>query len=280
MTHNQQRIVVGVDGSPASLGAVHWAADEAARHRATLEIVHVLSVPPPFSMVEDGQAMVLQAASEARSWQPGIAVVTATWHGDPATALCGHTLRAALVVVGSRGHDGFSGLLLGSVGAHLSTHAHCPVLVVHHAEQWAGPDAALPHERPIVVGVGGADAATPALEWAFAEADLRRVELLAVRAWQDPRHRYGHGPARVQQDEAAGLSARVAPWSAKFPDVPVTLRAVPGNTSEVLLDAARDSSMIVLGAPPRTGSDAPPFGSVTQQVLLHAPGAVLVARNG
>lgn len=282
MTRDPLPTVVGVDGSPASLGAVRWAADEAARHGTSLEVVHVLGVPTPFGLLEDGQALVLDAATEARGWQPGLTVTTATWHGSPAPALCERSRHASLMVIGSRGHDGFSDLLLGSVGVHLGTHAHCPVLVVHHAERWAGPEAVLPHAGPVVVGVDGAGSSTRALERAFTEAALRRLPLIAVRAWQDPRRRYGHGPdpARIEAAETAGLAAEVEPWSAKFPDVPVELRTVRGNTSAVLLDAARDATMIVLGPRGRGGFDELRLGSVTQQVLHHAPGAVLVARSG
>jgi nucleotide-binding universal stress UspA family protein len=50
--------------------------------------------------------------------------------GHPAAVLVHESKNAALVVVGSRGHGAFAGMLLGSVGQHLAAHASCPVVIV------------------------------------------------------------------------------------------------------------------------------------------------------
>jgi nucleotide-binding universal stress UspA family protein len=54
--------------------------------------------------------------------------------GHPAQVLLDAGETAELLVVGNRGHGGFSGMLLGSVSQYLVTHAHCPVVVVRDAE--------------------------------------------------------------------------------------------------------------------------------------------------
>ena len=59
-------------------------------------------------------------------------VTLAVVHGHPAPALLAESQRASLVVVGSRGHGEFAGMLLGSVSEYLATHAHCPVVIVRH----------------------------------------------------------------------------------------------------------------------------------------------------
>ncbi|MEV0562691.1 universal stress protein [Dactylosporangium sp. NPDC050588] len=131
-------VVAGVDGSMASLGAVRWAADEAARHGRTLRIVHAMS----WEGHADGQGIVLDAADDARAWQPGISVETVTVGGRPGRVLQEQSRSASLVAIGGRTHDG--GQLNSSVCAQLAAYAHCPVLVVNRGERWIPESAAGP----------------------------------------------------------------------------------------------------------------------------------------
>lgn len=70
-------------------------------------------------------ADALRRASEA-----GVTVTGEVAEGHPAEVLLKAAAGADLLVVGSRGHGGFAGMLLGSVSSHAVHHAHCPVLVV------------------------------------------------------------------------------------------------------------------------------------------------------
>jgi len=282
MQGNIAPIVVGVDGSAASRGAVRWAADEAARHRCPLVVVHALDVPVPFGFHEDGTALAGDAAALVRGWEPTVQVETVVAVGSAADVLREQSSRAQLVVIGSRGFGGFAGLLLGSVGMQLSTHAACPVLVVHHAERWAGPEAPLPHDGPLVVGVDGSSASLLALELAFDEAASRLVPLAAVRAWHEPDRPSAFDPAFdpavAEAAERHALAADVAPWQAKYPDVEVDLWVRHGGAAEALTGASAHALMVVVGARGRGGFAGLRLGSVTQQVLHHAESPVLVAR--
>lgn len=282
MTANRRPVIVGVDGSPASLGAVRWAADEAIRHGQPLQITHALGVPGPYEQAADEHELVLQAAAEARNWQPGLHdVITSTWHGSPARILVEQSRHATLVVVGSRGRGGFQALLLGSAGLQLAAHAHCPVLVIHHAERWAGPESLLPQHQPIVVGADGSTPSELAVELAFAEAASRGVALTAVHAWQEPARHWGRSvdPAQLATEAQHVLAAQVEPWRAKYPTVQVELRAVGGTAAPVLVSEAHDALMVVLGPRGQGGFDELRLGSVTQQVLEHASVPVFVARH-
>ncbi|EEP74610.1 hypothetical protein MCAG_04937 [Micromonospora sp. ATCC 39149] len=136
-------MVAGVDGSqPGRLAAV-LAADEAARRGTGLVLVHVATAddarPVPSEVEEAGavsraeSANLLDAtAAEVTAAHPDLAVERRPVRAaKPERVLIELSGDAALVVVGSRGRGGFSGLVLGSVSQALVQHAHCPVLVAH-----------------------------------------------------------------------------------------------------------------------------------------------------
>lgn len=130
------QVVVGVDGS-ASSDAALGIAFEAARHRGTGVVAVRAYVPPavtalPYSVTEASERQALDAS--VAGWKekyPFVKLETLLVNGRTAQVLVGASHTAQLVVVGSRGHGGFTGLLLGSVGQQLMHHADCPVLIVH-----------------------------------------------------------------------------------------------------------------------------------------------------
>lgn len=138
------RIVVGVDGSPASIDAVRWAARYAGLTGAKLEAVTSWTTPQTYgtSLGIGLETMQTDWADTAREIQQ-TALSQAFPHGfeglarmvvesHPAAALITAAHGADLLVVGSRGHGGFAGMLLGSVSGHVVAHASCPVVVVRH----------------------------------------------------------------------------------------------------------------------------------------------------
>lgn len=143
-------IVVGVDDSPGSAGAIGYAFDVAARRNAPLLAVHTWSHPistGPGDMLplvveghqEAEDRMVAEALAGWSGRYPGVEVRRQTTRGHPVRTLERASAAAQLVVVGSRGHGGFAGLLLGSVGMALLHRAQCPVAIVRPA---AVPDSA------------------------------------------------------------------------------------------------------------------------------------------
>jgi nucleotide-binding universal stress UspA family protein len=131
-------IVVGVDGSHPSEVAVRAAVQEAAlRRRSVIEIVttYPSGLPPAYDRAQlDAdlrlqQQRLLTAARASHPDLPDVLVEQQVIEGGPAAVLTGKSMQAQLVVVGARGHGGFEGLLLGSVGLELLHHADCPVLI-------------------------------------------------------------------------------------------------------------------------------------------------------
>lgn len=137
MTTETQRacIVVGVDGSPCSLEALRWAARQAQLTQATLCPVTAWSLPEIYSYTPrdfDGEthATLDAAIREALGPAPAVPVAAEVVQAHPAEALVDASRGAQLLVVGSRGHGAFGGMLLGSVSQHCVSHAHCPVVVI------------------------------------------------------------------------------------------------------------------------------------------------------
>jgi nucleotide-binding universal stress UspA family protein len=141
----QRFVAVGVDGSAASSNALRWAADEARLRRTTLnlKVVHAWHVPTfgygaYLGAAADGFEDWAKLARESLDEQvanvlgddPGLPVVSEVVSGMAAEVVVEAAEGAELVVVGSRGRGGFSGLLLGSVSAQVAHHAPCPVTIV------------------------------------------------------------------------------------------------------------------------------------------------------
>lgn len=134
----------------------------------------------------------------------------------------------------------------------------------------------------IVVGVDGSAPSRLALEWAVSEARLRHGEVKAVTAWQFPPVTVGmeglvHDPeifpqaARRLQDEAL---RRVDSGG-----VTVTGDVVQGNTAGVLLKAAGNADLVVVGSRGLGGFTGLLLGSVSTQLVHHSPSPVLVVRS-
>jgi nucleotide-binding universal stress UspA family protein len=137
-------IVVGVDGSEHAERALDWAIEEAKLRGARLNLVSAWHVPaavygspgfaPPLDQsVPETFKEVAETIAEAAANRVRAAEVEAeasVQHGHPAEALVEAAANAEMLVVGSRGHGGFAGLLLGSVSAHCAHHAPCPLVIV------------------------------------------------------------------------------------------------------------------------------------------------------
>jgi nucleotide-binding universal stress UspA family protein len=135
-------VLVGVDGSTASLNALDWAAAEARARGSLLSIVCSYSLPSFASAsldggyaalddtaIQEGARAVLREA-KTRADLFGVEVVAAIATGDAAGVLVDMSREVKLVVVGTRGRGGFADRLLGTVSSALPAHAHCPTVVV------------------------------------------------------------------------------------------------------------------------------------------------------
>lgn len=131
-------VVVGVDGSPTSDAAIATAFDEASWRGAELVAVHTWSENDSEHMRgQTGQVEKELLAERLAGWQekyPDVDVRRVLTQGRPVERLLEHAAGAQLMVVGSRGNGGFSGMLLGSTSQALIRHATCPLIVVRPVE--------------------------------------------------------------------------------------------------------------------------------------------------
>lgn len=135
-------IVVGIDGSDSSLKALHWAVAQAKVTGARLEAVmawewptswgRTPAWPPGQDPVEGTQKLLAEAVESVLGPHSALDVQEVVVEGHAAAVLIAVSEHADLLVVGSRGHGTFAGMLLGSVSQHCVTHAVCPVVVVRH----------------------------------------------------------------------------------------------------------------------------------------------------
>jgi len=140
-----ERIIVGVDGSPSSKEALKWAVRQAGLTGGAVEAVIAWHYPAmyggygwvPVSAVEPVEfdeiaaKTVAEAVTESVGPAGAVRVTTTVVEGNPAQVLLDVAKGADLLVVGSRGHGGFAGALLGSVGQHCAIHSPCPIVIVH-----------------------------------------------------------------------------------------------------------------------------------------------------
>ncbi len=285
-------IVVGTDGSDRARMAMLWAAEEARLRRVPLHIVRAWMPPYPidpqdlfadYSPLEQAESRRLDelvAQLKAQMTVPG-EVLPMLVTGDAATALVDAAVDALLLVVGSRGHGGFAGLLLGSVSRKCLHHAPCPVAVVPASRM-----ESLNHRR-IVVGVDGSEGSREALRWAMQEAFQRGAELDVVNAWMAAEVFAPAGPAFVVDGDATKEASRSllermtgSLIEAVEPTAPrVELMPVAGTAAATLLRAARDADLLVVGARGLGGFRGLLLGSVSQQCVHHASCPVVVVRH-
>jgi nucleotide-binding universal stress UspA family protein len=286
-----KRFVVGLDGSDQSRSALRWAVAEAAAWDAQLDVVHAwdfpfVIVPPPMSLtypadieaLERSAGALLDAEVEAAKLHNGRSPrqVEKILVRDTATRALLETAKGAdLLVVGSRGHGGFSGLLLGSVSNQCVHHAPCPVAVVRETLDSS-------RRARIVVGVDGSACGHEALTWAIAEAAATQQTLVALAAWSwldqpgefDP----DFGEDDVKAMAEMGVEKALDKVAAGN-DVDIEVRTVNDHAARALIEASSEADLLVVGSRGLGGFRGVLLGSVSNNVVHHAHCPVVVVRH-
>ena len=139
-------ILVGVDGSAPSIDALHWAASQAKLTGVSLRVVatwhYPVSLgwapawPDDWNPAEEAKSALTKVITSELGGDSGITVAEQIIEGHPSEVLVALTEKESpdLLVVGSRGHGAFTGMVLGSVSEYCAAHAQCPVVIVRHKD--------------------------------------------------------------------------------------------------------------------------------------------------
>lgn len=282
-------ITVGLDGSPESLAAAHWAAGEAERRGAALRLLHawILLVAQPRDVARENdqdywaKRLVRAAHTGVQERRPDLHIVDELVAEEPATALLKAAAESTMTVLGSRGLDRVSSFFLGDVGLHVAGRAERPVVLVRAGARDEGPSPG--HGGGVVVGAGlhgpGGD---EVLAFAFGAAAGRGVPLTAVHGLSLPVQAYapwGVDPdvaEELSHDARQQLSAALRPWRATYPDLPVTGTVRLESPARAVVRAAEGADLVVVGRRRHRTALTPRLGAVVQACVHHASCPVAV----
>ncbi|MET7451942.1 universal stress protein [Streptomyces sp. NPDC005574] len=297
-------ITVGLDGSPESLDAAAWAAREAARRQVPLRLVHAVDLlrpwyasfagfpaPGAIDVQREWAAHVLrEERSRLMERHPGLWVTTRQVTDQAVRVLLASADDSELLVLGSRRFGTVAGFLVGSVALAVVARARRPVVLVRAGglpEDERLPDAAGAEPvgtpcRDVVLGLDRERPGDTVIEFAFDAARRRAAGLRVVHGWSPvTSHGYGAvmdaGLNEELADEARnGVGEVLRPWKDKFPEVEVRQQAVIGGAARHLVQASRDSALVVVGRRARRDVAGGRIGPVTHAVLQHASAPVAV----
>jgi nucleotide-binding universal stress UspA family protein len=286
-------VVVAVDDDGSAYDAVDWAAAEAATRGCPLRLVHALRPPLPpdpygvAPMIDSfgparaaAESALLDALGRARSVASDLAVSTRLVLGSARWALLREADGAQLLVVGSHRRSGLRGLLAGSTSIHVATHASCPVVVVHPANNTS---AAARAAARVVVGVDLTSTCTPAIGFAFQAARQRGIPLTALHAWTpDPPadiEAISGSPTMAEALARRATEKGLARWRDEYTDVPVVTELARGDPAQALVTGSRGAALVVVGSRGRGQILATVLGSVSQTVLHHALCPIAIVRH-
>lgn len=277
-------VVVGTDGTPDAHRAVRWAAAEAGSRKRPLTIVHATRAESGRSRLSvkglgraKGHAVDVLAEAEelAGKTAPGLTITTTSCPYDTAGCLLGEAGPDGTVVVGTRGHGGFLGLLVGSDALRVAARARVTTVVVP------------PHEqvRPagVVMVAARDDRDREAVRLAADLAERRGAMLRVVSVWiflenvgsmatmfDDP-----SGFAATESAEVARIVARLREDRPGLDVAHDVVRAA--SAAAVLVTATAEADTVVIGSRRRSLPGGAPLGHVTHAVLHHARCPVLLA---
>lgn len=292
-----RELLVAYDGSDAAQRAMHWAVKEASSlggKKLTLitsyEIpasVYASGVALPDNFAEDvaegADNLLTKAVQEIKKLAPEITVEKILQHGSIVDVLLAEAeaREDSWIVMGSRGRNGISSVVLGSNSAAVVSRAPKPVVVVRE-------DHEIENNKPtdkVIVGIDESENSKPALIEALKVAESKGVELDIMNSWFDPQVEavqlyVGSKYIGLSQDEVAErkkkLTADLAPILAEFPKVKYNIVLMQDRPAVALAEAAKAAQLLVVGSRGRGGFKGMLLGSTSLRLLHDSPCPLMV----
>ncbi|WP_330342420.1 universal stress protein [Streptomyces sp. NBC_00557] len=287
----QPVVTVGLDGSPESLAAARWAAEEAGRRKLTLRLLHALPTlaPEPARLPAEvdqnywAKRLVDTAQAELRARHPGLAIDTSLVADDAEHALLQAASESEMVVVGSRGLESVESYFLGDVSMPVVARAERPVVLVRAEPRNARRAAAA--ERSVVVTLKLRGSPDDLLDFAFRTAAVRKLPVLAVHGRSVPLrartpwgvdHGFSEETTRGAQEQ---VSKALLPWREKYPRVDVADSIRLESPAKAVVQAAEGASLLVVGRRRHRAGPAHYLGPVAQAAVHHGRCPVAVVAH-
>ena len=297
------KVVLATDGSDEAARAARMAVRLSNELDCELHVVHVGAAPGAYAAAESeildvefyetireragadaGRKLEEQVEKIKEAGGELAGVYVRVGRPDAEIVLLAEELGAGLVVVGSRGLGGIKRALMGSVSGSVVRHAHCSVLVVR------GPDEGVELPRRILLAFDGSGEARSAARAAVEIARAAGSELHVLYAMQPERYIPYAGPevwegwkANLERAERHARSwveeqaRRMGSEGAKVVEAHLTF----GDADEQIVKLGEElgADLIVVGSRGRGGIKRALLGSVSDSVVRHAPGSVMVVRR-
>ncbi|MEU3521480.1 universal stress protein [Streptomyces sp. NPDC006654] len=277
----QPVVTVGLDGSPESLAAARWAADEAEKRELTLRLLHAwpMLAPEPARVPAEvdqnywSKRFLHDAQTELQARHPGLPVVTSLVADDAQNALLEAAAESEMTVLGSRGLEPVESYFLGDVSMPVVARAERPVVLVRAEGREKGPSSAVPGRVVVALKLHGS--CDDLLDFAFHTAAARGVPLLAIHGRSVPL------PARVPwgvdhdiaeemtRDIQEQLGRALHPWREKYPRVEVADGIGLESPARAVVQACEGAALLVVGRRRRRHGPAPHLGPVAQAAIHH-----------
>lgn len=281
-------VVVGIDGTSGSAGALRYAAAQAVERGCGVHLVHVgpgyVPVTPmlpylPEGVDEAGRAILQEAVAAVTKAATGLVVTTTLAQGSRIAELVAAARQGRLLVVGRDDRRGVDRLVSPATTAAVTARSPVPVVVVPAGWEVSGPGGR------IVVGLRSSAHSARVLDAAFERARACGATLEVVHAWKLPDPYADRIEERTHAAswtvEGTGLvKQELTWWRAEYSEVPVVVRVEHDVAARALLRAAEGATLVLLARPPGWQFLGPHLGGTARAVLAAAPCPVEVVPGG